>query len=390
MIKNEIRNHLENVIIPFWKNLRDYENGGYFGEVDYDLKINKFAEKGCLLNSQILWFFANTFTLLNDESLLDEAKHAYLFLKENCLDTENGGIFWSIRNNGVPASTDKYTCTQAASIYALASYYEATSDNEALNLAFDLFSLIEEKCTDKFGYKDSFDEYFNYIPNDELTENCPTAEKTLKTLLYILEAYTELFRVSQNKAVKDRLEWILSTIDEKIYNPTLRRLEIFFDAKMNPVIDFHSYGYDIEAAWLIDRAVEVIKNRSYFIRMTPITANITDEILIIAFDGNSLAYEALKGEVNEARRWWVQAESVIGFLSGYKREPKRIEYLEAARNIWGFIKEFVVDQRADSEWFTEVLKDGFPTPGLPLAGLWKSPCHNGRMCFEVIRSEVDI
>ncbi|MCL2254882.1 MAG: AGE family epimerase/isomerase, partial [Lachnospiraceae bacterium] len=144
--------HLEEVIIPFWKRLRDHDYGGYFGEVDSDLKIKEKADKGCILNSRILWFFANAYTLLKDESLLDYAKHAYLFLKENCLDTVNGGIFWSINYNGVPADTSKYTYNQAFAIYALSSYYEASGDEEAIKLARDLYRLIEDKCTDKIGY----------------------------------------------------------------------------------------------------------------------------------------------------------------------------------------------------------------------------------------------
>ena len=36
---------------PFFK---DY----LYGLVDYDLKVHKDADKGCILNSRILWFFS--------------------------------------------------------------------------------------------------------------------------------------------------------------------------------------------------------------------------------------------------------------------------------------------------------------------------------------------
>lgn len=77
----EIREHLTNDIIPFWKHLRDDENGGYYGWMDYEHKLDKRAVKGCILNSRITWFFANAYTLLKDESLLDEARHGFEFLK---------------------------------------------------------------------------------------------------------------------------------------------------------------------------------------------------------------------------------------------------------------------------------------------------------------------
>ena len=38
---NEIREHLKNGIIPFWEGLKDEEFGGYYGYMDYDLKLDK-------------------------------------------------------------------------------------------------------------------------------------------------------------------------------------------------------------------------------------------------------------------------------------------------------------------------------------------------------------
>ena len=91
-MREEIKNHLTEGIIPFWKGMRDDEFGGYYGYLDYDLNLDKKAEKGCILNSRITWFFSNAYTLLKDESLLDEAKHGYAFLKDYCLDKEYGSF----------------------------------------------------------------------------------------------------------------------------------------------------------------------------------------------------------------------------------------------------------------------------------------------------------
>ena len=145
MMVNEIQDHLMQTIIPFWKNLRDNEYGGYYGYMTYDLAVDKKAVKGCILNSRIMWFFSNAYTLLKDESLLDEAKHAYEFLKNCCLDRVNGGIFWSIQYDGKPEDTTKHTYNQAFAIYALSSYYEASGDEEALSIAKELYHIVENK-----------------------------------------------------------------------------------------------------------------------------------------------------------------------------------------------------------------------------------------------------
>ena len=385
MMLEEVKAHLLNDIIPFWKNLRDDEFGGYYGYMDYDLKVDKRAVKGCILNSRITWFFANAYTLLKDESLLEEAKHGFAFMKEHCMDKENGGIFWSMKYDGTPEDTTKHTYNQAFSIYALSSYYDATHDEEALAMAKELFHIIETKCTDEIGYKEAFDKEFHEVENDKLSENGVIAEKTMNTLLHVFEAYTELYRVAKLPEVKKRLEWIMDTFADKVYNPKLHRQEVFFDRNMNTILDLHSYGHDIETAWLMDRGVEVLGEKKYEEKMTPITKDLTAEIYKVAFDGHSLANECEKGVVNVHRIWWVQAETVIGFLNGWQKDPSRTEYLDAAKSEWQFIKDHVMDKRQGSEWFWEVDQSGKPYEGRPIVEPWKCPYHNGRMCFEVIR-----
>lgn len=385
MMVEEIKAHLINDIIPFWKGLRDDEFGGYYGYLDYDLKLDKKAVKGCILNSRITWFFSNAYTLLKDESLLEEAKHGFAFLKEHCMDKDNGGIYWSMKYNCEPEDTTKHTYNQAFSIYALSSYYEASGDEEALEMAKELFRIIETRCTDEIGYKEAFDKEFHEIENDKLSENGVIAEKTMNTLLHVFEAYTELYRVAKLPEVKERLEWIMDTFADKVYNPKLHRQEVFFDKNMNSILDLHSYGHDIETAWLIDRGVEVLGEKKYEEKMTPITKDLTAQIYKVAFDGRSLANECEKGVVNKHRIWWVQAETVVGFLNGFQKNPDKPEYLDAAKAEWNFIKEYVIDKRKGSEWFWEVDPDGKPYEGRPIVEPWKCPYHNGRMCFEVIK-----
>lgn len=385
MMVDEVKAHLTERIIPFWKSLRDDVYGGYYGYMDYGLAVDKKAVKGCILNSRILWFFSNAYTLLKEESLLEEARHGYAFMKEHCLDRENGGIFWSIGYDGEPEDTTKHTYNQAFSIYALSSYYEASGDGGALELAKELFHTIESRCTDEVGYKEAFDREFHEIENDKLSENGVIAHKTMNTLLHVFEAYTELYRVSEMPEVKERLKWIMDTFAHKVYNPALHRQEVFFDGQMNSIIDLHSYGHDIETVWLIDRGAEVLGEEEYKEKMSPITKDLTEQIYKVAFDGHSLANECEKGVVNKHRVWWVQAETVVGFLNGYQKNPDKPEYLEAAGKVWEFIKQYVIDGREGSEWFWEVDENGKPFEGRPIVEPWKCPYHNGRMCFEVIR-----
>lgn len=383
-MKKEVKNHLINDIIPFWKKLRDDVHGGYYGFMDFDLKVDEKAVKGCILNSRITWFFANAYMVLKDESLLDEAKHGYEFMKNYCMDKENGGIFWSLQYDGTPEETLKHTYNQAFAIYALSSYYDASKDKEALDMAYELFELIETKCRDEYGYLEAFNEKFELIDNEKLSENGVMAEKTMNTLLHVFEAYTELYRVDKNEKVKEKLQEILDIFADKVYNPEIHRQEVFFDKYWNTIIDLHSYGHDIETAWLIDRGLEVLGDEEYERKLSPITKDLTNQIYKIAFDGRSLSNECERGVVDTNRVWWVQAETIVGFLNGYEKNPERTDYLDAAKATWEFIKEYVLDKREGSEWFWRVSQDGKPDTEKPIVEPWKCPYHNGRMCFEVI------
>lgn len=385
ILKSEVKNHLETKILPFWEKLKDTENGGYYGYMDFDLNIDKKAVKGCILHSRILWFFSNAAMTLHDKSLLEYAAHAYDFIKNYCLDRENGGIFWSVAYDGRPEDSMKHTYNQAFAIYALSSYYDASGCEEALLLARELYELIESRLKDSEGYLEAFDRKFEPIGNEKLSENGVMAEKTMNTLLHVFEAYTELYRVTKDERVGEKLRWILRIFAEKVYNPKLHRQEVFFDKHWHTLIDLHSYGHDIETAWLIDRGCEVLGDQALAEKMQAITKDLTAEVYRRAYRKNSLLNECEKGTDNISRIWWGQAEALVGFLNGYEKAPEHEEYIQAVFNIWDYIKTKLIDSREGSEWFWDLDDNGEPSSKKPIVEPWKCPYHNGRMCFEVIR-----
>lgn len=384
-IAEEMREHLEKKLMPFWENLKDEEYGGYYGWVDTELNVDRKAVKGCILNSRILWFFSNAWMALQDDRLKEYADHAFAFMKEHCLDRERGGVYWSVTFDGQPEDTTKHTYNQAFAIYALSSYYAASGSEEALQLAQELQQIIETKCFDAYGYKEALDINFQPADNDKLSENGVMADRTMNTLLHVFEAYTELLRVSGNETAAKKLRWMMDLIADKIYNPALHRQEVFFDNDMNSLIDLHSYGHDIETAWLVDRGVAVLGDPAYAEKMAPITADLEQNIYDTAYRKHSLKNECERGVDNEWRIWWVQAESVVGFYNAWQKAPEKEYFREAAEDIWGFIKTCVTDPREGSEWYWRTDENGKPDLEKPIVEPWKCPYHNGRMCMEIMK-----
>lgn len=389
MLLAEANEMLTNTIIPFWKRLRDSRYGGFCGWVGFDLKANPKAVKGCILNSRILWFFSSAALLFKRSDLRQEAEHAYSFLKNACLDREYGGVYWSVNYDGTVHDDTKHTYNQAFAIYALAAYYRLTADREALQTAYEIYRLIERRCTDEDGYLESFDRSFHPVPNEKLSENGVLAEKTMNTLLHVFEGYSGLYEADHSKDVGESMRRILSIFMAKVYNPVLKRQEVFFDRHMNPILDLHSYGHDIEASWLLDWGCGLLGDEKLSQKISSVTAELADQIYHTAYHKHSLWNECDRGVENRMRIWWVQAEAVVGFLNAYQKMPARTEYLRAAADVWNFIETKIKDPRPGSEWFWQVDNDGSPDRTKPIVEPWKCPYHNGRMCFEILRRGVD-
>ncbi len=384
MLAREAKNELVNHIIPFWNKLEDKENGGFYGFMDSDLKLDKNADKGVILHSRILWFYSNCYLVLKDGECLEKARHAFEFLRDYCVDREYGGVYWMMKANGQVADSMKHVYCNAFFIYAMSSYYDASKNKEALNLAMDVFRIIEEKGTDDVAYLEAMTREWKLMENDALSENGLMADKTMNTTLHLIEAYTELYRVSGDAHVLKRLKFLLDVTYDKIYDKENSKLLVFFDKNLNEIGDIYSYGHDIEATWLIDRACEVIGDEKLIKKFAGMNSGIVEKIADVAFENGALNNEVEHGVVNKWRIWWVQAEGVVGFLNAYQKYGNA-RYLEISHALWEYIKNNIIDPREGGEWYSQVDEQGNYAKFKPEVDPWKCPYHNGRMCLEVIK-----
>ena len=378
--------HLEKNLIPFWNRMEDDENGGFYGYADSEGNPDKNSVKGCILNSRILWFYSAAYQLLKKQELLEKADHAYQFLSEYFYDSRYGGVFWSVKADGTPEDTTKHTYNQAFAVYALSVYYQASRKKEALNLAYSLYHVMESRCRDAQGYYEAFSRDFSPVSNEKLSENGVMAERTMNTLLHVLEAYTELYRADEFYAVGDSIRDILRIFKFRVYDSEKEICQVFFDKSYHSLISLESYGHDIEASWLIDRACQVLDDKAYYAEMLPVIEQLADGAYKNGMDMQNQAMnnECENGTVNAKKVWWVQAEAVTGFYNAYQNQPDRTEYLQVSENVWDYIQKYIIDQKT-GEWIEDISPDNTVKSGQALAHPWKCPYHNGRMCIEMIR-----
>ena len=380
------KEHLENDLIPFWNRMKDEINGGFYGYADAEGNPDMKSVKGVILNSRILWFYASAYQLLRKPELLEMADHAYRFLVDHCFDSQYGGVYWSVNYDGTVCDDTKHTYNQAFAIYALSAYYQSSGRKEALNLAYVLYRVIEEKCRDSKGYFEAFRRDFTPSSNEKLSENGVLAERTMNTLLHVLEAYSELYHADPFYEVGDSIRSILRLFEKKIYNSEKQICDVFFDSDYHSLIDLESFGHDIETSWLIDRGCSVLEDKAYQKEMQPLINGLAESAYRNAFDRrqNALNNEREGDRIDSQKIWWVQAESVVGFYNAYQKNPQKTEYLQTAEKIWEFIQHHVIDSKS-GEWVESIPADNLPDSGQALVHSWKCPYHNGRMCMEMIQ-----
>ena len=392
MLTMEMKKHLTEKILPFWQNLTDWERGGWYGYVDKDLNVIKDSHKGCILNSRVLWTFATAARVLGDEGYLTYARHALAFM-ERFEDKQRGGVYWSVTAEGEPLDKTKHTYCQAFAIYGLAAYMRAVGEEDSLyalakERAFRLFDVIEQNCSDEGGYGEAFEPDYTPVGNEKLSDNPKlmergeVAQRTMNTLLHVLEAYAEFYRAVPDERVRKAGETCLQRFLKVMYNEPERRLEVFYDKDYRSLLDMQSYGHDIEASWLMWDAVEALipeEERAPYRAMCLTLAEATCER---AFTDHGMENEIVEGEVEHTRVWWVQAETVLGFANAFDLTGDDA-WMQRVAKQWRYVQDVIVDPREGSEWYWSTEEDGTPTKK-PIVEEWKCPYHNGRMCLRMI------
>ena len=287
----------------------------------------------------------------------------------------------------------KHTYCQAFAIYGLAAYMRAAGRDDRLysmarERAFRLFRVIEENCSDEGGYGEAFEPDFRPAGNERLSDN-PTlmergevAQRTMNTLLHVLEAYAEFYRAVPDVRIRQAGVRCLERFLKVMYNQPERRLEVFYDKNYRSLLDMQSYGHDIEASWLMWDAVEAFipeEERAPYRAMCIDLAQATCER---AFTDHGMENEIVEGEVEHTRVWWVQAETILGFNEAYKLTGEPV-WMDRVAQQWEYVKNVISDPRPGSEWFWSTDENGVPTEK-PIVEEWKCPYHNGRMCLRMI------
>ncbi len=384
-LKGELESTLHDNILKFWMDRTiDTVNGGFIGKIDGNNNVVENMPKGAIMHGRILWTFAAAYRTSGREEYLAMAKRAYDYIVENFVDSEFGGVYWSLTADGKPLDPKKQYYAIAFVIYGLSEYNRATGNREALELAIKLFHDIEDHSYDPVnnGYEEASTREWGDLGDVRLSAKDANEKKTMNTHLHILEAYTNLLRVWDDPQLRKQTINLLEIFLDKIYDKSTGHLGLFFDDEWtDKSAGEFSYGHDIEASWLLLETAHVLHDEELTGRTHAACRKIAEASLEGYMEDGSMIYEFHEGELVTERHWWVQAEALIGLVYLYRFHG--VDSLDKVEKTWKYIKDFIIDHE-NGEWWWSRMPDGSVNHKDDKAGFWKCPYHNGRMCMEIL------
>ena len=382
----ELANELDRVLSFWTTKIVDEVYGGFIGQIDGFGRPRPFADKSIILNARLLWSYATAARLKEDRSLRPLANRSFAYLRDNFLDRDHGGVYWSLDHSGKVRHAKKQVYAQAFTIYGCAAYYQLTGHFSALELASSLFDLLETHSKEPVygGYLEAHSQQWRGINDMRLSDKDANAAKTMNTHLHILEAYTALYLVYPKPVLKKALLSLLDLFYHRFVNHQSKHLHLFFNQDWTIFQNGISYGHDIESAWLLCEAAHALKDPTWIARTQELAVEIARVTLNEGMDSNNggLNNELVDGHLDTEKHWWVQAEAMVGFLEAFLLSGEE-QFYNAACQSWTFIKDNLVDHE-HGEWLWGLTINGLPNRNNDKVGPWKAPYHNIRACLEAI------
>jgi mannobiose 2-epimerase len=385
--RQEAEKELKNILHYWMQHTIDDDQDGFYGKIDNDNKIHPQAPKGSVLNSRILWAFSAAYNFTSNKQYLEIADRAFHYILHHFIDKEFGGVYWTVDSEGKPIDTKKQIYALAFALYGISEYAIATGLPKAKEQALNLFSTIEQYSHDtkKRGYIEALTQDWKEIKDLRLSSKDANERKSMNTHLHVLDAYANLYRIFPDESLCKNISELIELFLQHIIDEQNSHLILFFDDDWQPRSDIISYGHDIEAAWLILEAAEIIGDRALINKVKKRSVKIADATREGLDKDGGLWYEYGKGSHHlvKEKHWWVQAEAMVGFFNAWQLTGDETYLLDSFNN-WQFVKENILDEEK-GEWVWGIKEDHSLMKGEDKVGIWKCPYHNTRACLEIIK-----
>ena len=410
-VRREVDHALNEKHLEVWyPRVVDEEYGGYLSNFTRDWRLQGSQDKFVVSQARHVWTSAKAAKRYPHNSVYERAsRHGAEFLIARMWDHEYGGFFETLTREGELKETahgqiGKRAYGNAFAIYGLAAYFDATGDSTGLDAAVRAFRWLDEHSHDPVHGG-----YFQFMHRDgevirEGQEGRPPKDQN--SSIHLLEAFTELYQVWPDPVLRQRLEELLLLVRDRIVTDR-GYMNLFFSADWKPVvfadsakavreahydIDHVSFGHDIETAFLLLEASEVLYGAPDEATLD-VARRMTDHALAYGwdhavggiFDRGYYVRGATEPEIIlPSKTWWAQAEALNTLLIMAKRfGNEETDYAKLFRTQWEYVKKYLIDDRYGG-WYGGGLDREPERKTMSKAHQWKAAYHDGRALMHVL------
>jgi len=391
--------------------------GGFITAYTFDFKPAANQNKMIVTQARHTWVNAKAMELYPGIDYYKKgARHGFRFLKDKMWDNIYGGFYTLVEQKGNQKTNgivQKEAYGNAFGIYAIAAYYKATKDPEALAFVQEAFGWLEKHSHDPVHKG-----YFQHLQRDgtpvkrtaDILSTSDIGYKDQNSSIHLLEAFTELYQVWPDALLRERLNEMLLLIRDKITTPK-GNLILFFQPDWTPVsfrntdkenilkhryLDHVSFGHDVETAYLMLEASHALGNTNDTVTLT-VGRRMVDHALKNGWDNIKGGFYDegyyFKGDnsitiIKDTKNWWAQAEGLNTLLlmaDKFPNDPMR--YFDKFKLLWNYTNTYLVDH-VYGDWYEGGI-DKQPELRKSLKGyIWKATYHTFRAlnnCIQELR-----
>lgn len=384
--------------------------GGYFSDINYKWELSGQQNKMITSQARHIWSasIASMF-YKHKNNFLTIAEHGVKFLHNVMWDKEYGGFYELVKRNGDVVKEDNKIVKRAYgnsfAIYGLAAYYKATGNQKALDLAKQTFYWLEKHSYD---LKDGG--YFQFItregnPIKSSYRHYPPKDQN--SSIHLLECFTELYKVWPDSLLKVRLISLKHLIRDRITTEQ-GYMNLFFTRNWVPIsysdssaekreanyeLDHVSFGHDIETAYLLLEANEVLGIENDTLTNMKVK-QMVDHTIEYGWDnqyggifdrGYYFNGETEPQIIQKTKEWWVQTEALNSLLIMSLIYSDQSKYYQKFYEQWNYIKTYLIDHSYGG-WYwggiDQVSKNKFINKG----SIWKVNYHTTRSLINCINN----
>ena len=377
----------------------DTENGGFYSNFTRDWQRADSEGKFSVFQGRMTWLAAQIVMKRPDlkTQFLPIVSHGVDYLANVLWDKQHGGFFWGLDDKGqiTQRYTDgKHLYGMSFGLYGAAAAYQATRDPRALKLAQMAFRWMDKRAHDAknggyFEWLTRAGEVVQAKPGTGRVETIPLAGfplsyKSMNTHIHLLESFSQLYEVWPDQTLRRRLVEFLQIVRDKIcVEPGV--MNLYFTVDWHAIPDHDSYGHDVETAYLMLEATEVL-GQVHNSKTERMAKMLVDHALSYGWDetyGGFFRDGTTLGPPEDLRKeWWVQFEGLNALLLMHEKYGTASDvYFKAFQQQWQFIKAHQVDHEFGGLYDT-VERDGTVKDHVK-ARIWKEGYHDGRALLNV-------